>query len=76
LRVLLLGKDPNLPAAVLDRQSVKTTETGARGYDEDKLVKGRKRHLLVDTLSLVWAVVVHSAGLQDGDGTKPVLQKV
>jgi putative transposase len=37
-------------------------------------VKGRKRHLLVDTLGLVWGLVVHSAGIQDRDGAKPVCE--
>jgi putative transposase len=39
-------------------------------------VKGRKRHLAVDTLGLVWAVAVHSAGVQDGDGARLVLAKL
>jgi putative transposase len=39
-------------------------------------VKGRKRHLLVDTLGLIWGVVVHSAEVQDRDGAKFVLEKV
>jgi putative transposase len=38
-------------------------------------VKGRKRHLLVDTLGLVWGLVVHSAGIQDRDGAKPVCEQ-
>jgi putative transposase len=38
-----------------------------RGFDAAKRVKGRKRHLIVDTLGLVWSCVVHSAGLQDND---------
>jgi putative transposase len=52
----------------IDSQSVKTTEVGgpARGYDGDKKIKGRKRHLLVDTLGLLIAIVMTSAGLDDG----------
>ena len=38
-------------------------------------MKGRKRHLLVDTLGLIWAVVVHSAGIQDRDGAKLLLER-
>ena len=44
-----------------------------RGYDAGKKVKGRKRHLLVDTLGLVLAVVVHAASVQDRDGAKRLL---
>lgn len=46
------------------------------GYDAGKKVKGRKRHLLVDTLGLIWCVVVHAASVQDRDGAKSVLEKV
>jgi len=51
-----------------DSQSVKTTEMGgpARGYDGGKKINGRKRHLLVDTLGLLLAVLITSAGLDDG----------
>ena len=45
------------------------------GYDAGKKVKGRKRHLLVDTLGLVWGLVVHAADIQDRDGAKLVLEK-
>jgi putative transposase len=49
---------------------------GPRGYDAGKKIKGRKRHLVVDTLGLILAVVVHSADVQDRDGAKLVLQKL
>ena len=51
-------------------------KSGLRSYDAGKKVKGRKRHLLVDTLGLVWGVVVHVADVQDRDGAKLVLEKV
>lgn len=61
-------------AAIIDSQSVKVAEQpGERGYDAGKKINGRKRHLLVDTLGLVLAVVVHSAGVQDRDGAKLLL---
>jgi len=61
----------------MDSQSVKTTETsGIRGYDAGKKVNGIKRHLLVDTLGLVLAVVVLTANIQDRDGARTLLEKV
>jgi transposase len=69
-----LGRDPQPSAGIIDSQSVKTTSVGGvRGYDGGKQVKGRKRHLLVDTEGLVLTVSVHSAGIMDRDGVKLLL---
>ena len=69
------GKNADASAAIMDSQSVKTTEEGARsnGYDAYKNVKGRKRHLLVDALGLPLSVYVTSADVQDRVGARCLL---
>ena len=68
------GRNRQPSAAVLDSQSAKSAEGGeAIGYDAGKRVRGRKRHLLVDTDGLVLHRVVHSAGVQDRAGARLVL---
>jgi putative transposase len=69
------SKNADASAAIMDSQSVKTTEEGARsnGYDAYKNVKGRKRHLLVDTLGLPLSVYVTSADVQDRVGARCLL---
>ena len=71
------GKDRQPTAAILDSQSVKSAgHGGAVGYDAGKRIKGRNRHLLVDTLGLVLGVVVTPADTTEREGAKAVLLRV
>lgn len=68
------GRQAEPTAAVLDAQSTRgSPQGGENGYDAGKKVKGRKRHLVVDTLGLLLAVSVTAASVQDRDGAHPVV---
>ncbi len=70
------GRNRHARAAIIDSQSVKSTECSAeRGYDAGKKVNGRKRHVLVDTLGLVLPVLVLPANVQDRDAARHLLNQ-
>ncbi|MFC7693655.1 IS5 family transposase [Paeniroseomonas aquatica] len=66
------GREASPTVAIIDSQSVKSAEKGARvdpsGYDAGKKIKGKKRHVLVDTQGLLMQAIIHAADIQDRDG--------
>jgi transposase len=71
---VLSGREANPTAAIIDSQSVKTTEGGGpRGYDAGKKTKGRKRHILTDTDGNLLGLVTHAADIQDRDEAPDVI---
>lgn len=70
------NRDASPTGAIIDSQSVKTSpQGGPKGFDAGKKVKGRKRHLVVDTVGLLLAVLVHPADVQDRAGAAPVVAR-
>ena len=73
------GRDPMASAGIVDAQSVKGADTvgaGSRGFDAGKKVNGRKRHIVVDTMGLLLAVIITTASVQDRDGARTVLDRL
>jgi putative transposase len=71
-----VGKKPTPTVGIVDSQSVKTCNVcqGDIGYDGGKKIKGRKRHLVVDTLGLIMIVVIHAANIHDSIGAREVMR--
>lgn len=71
------GREPEPSKAAIDTQTVKGSEAGGpRGYDGGKKISGRKRHLIVDTLGLLLAVLVTAANVDDGTSAPQALQRL
>ncbi|MCI5157636.1 MAG: hypothetical protein D3906_04210 [Candidatus Electrothrix sp. AUS1_2] len=72
-----VGKEPEPTAAIIDSQSVRTSELAdTRGFDGDRKVNGRKRHVVSDTLGFPLAVKVHDANLSDGKEAFDLLESL
>ncbi|MGY3532232.1 IS5 family transposase [Bradyrhizobium sp. USDA 4452] len=70
----LAGRELQPTAAIIDSQTVKTTESGGpRGFDAGKKIKGRKRHIVTDTQANLLSAIVHPANVQDRDGAPAVV---
>ena len=69
------GRNENPSAGIIDTQTVKGTQESGKesGFDGGKLIKGRKRHIIVDTMGYVLIVLVHAANIYDGHAARKVL---
>jgi putative transposase len=74
----IAGKNEEPTVGIIDAQSVKSTlvSSQSKGFDAGKKIKGIKRHIIVDTLGLILAVVIQSASMQDRDGAISVIDKL
>ena len=72
------GKKEEPSVGIIDAQSVKSTLVSSqdKGFDAGKNIKGIKRHIMVDTLGWILAVVIQSASVQDRDGAISVVNKL
>lgn len=71
------GRQPSPSAAIIDSQSVATGRAGgSRGFDGSKRIKGRKRHIITDTLGFLLAVLVHPANIQDSQQAPHLLKRL
>jgi putative transposase len=69
------GRQVAPTAAIVDSQSVKTPDqAGERGYDAGKKISGRKRHVAVDVMGLILAVMITPAAVQDRDAARPLIK--
>ena len=72
---LVAGRNAEPTAAIIDSQSVKTTESGGiTGFDAGKKIKGRKRHIMTDTQGNLLYAEIHSADIQDRNGASQVIK--
>jgi putative transposase len=72
------GKQSSPSVGIIDSRSVKTTRIGGhdRGIDGGKKVKGRKQHIIIDTMGLLLAVVVHAANIHDSQSAFGVIEQL
>ena len=72
------GRNPDPTGGIIDSQSVKGTPESSieSGFDGGKLVKGRKRHIVVDTMGCLLVVCVHAANIFDGKAARQVLAQL